>query len=278
MPLRPIELPAAQRAKGRLALAFARDSAASCTRIARFYQEGCLKARLPRPVGGMCEVITVNISGGIAGGDCLSTEIELGDDAACCVTTQAAERVYRALDFSAEVSCQVRLGAGARLDYLPQETILFDGFGLSRALDIEMAEDARFLGLESVVFGRQAMGEAVRRGRLRDRITLRRGTALVLYDVNRLEGEIAARLARKAMADGHIAMASLIYAGPGTKDFLPRIRAAMAVQDCEAGASAFGGIIFGRILAPNAAALRRCVAAVLNQCLDGQALPRSWQS
>ena len=121
MPARSSENPAAQRARGCLSLGFKRDPAMARTRIERFYQEGCLKARLPRPVGGLCEAITMNISGGIAGGDVLSTEIALGDGAACCVTSQAAERVYRALDFMpAEVSNRVRLGEGARLDYLPQ--------------------------------------------------------------------------------------------------------------------------------------------------------------
>jgi urease accessory protein len=279
MPARRIEIPSPQRAKGRLDLAFRHDAAASQTRIERFYQAGCLKARLPRPAGRMCDVITMNISGGIAGGDQLHTEIELGVAAECCVTSQAAERVYRALDESAaKVSSRLTLGAGARLDYLPQETILFEGFALERTLDIEIAKDARFLGVESVVFGRQAMGETVQYGKLRDRITLRQGGKLLLHDVNRLEGEIAARLTRKAVAGGNIAMASLIYGGPDIEVLLPCMRAAMAAQKCEAGASAFDGIIFGRILAPSAADLRRCVVAVLNACRDGRALPRSWQS
>lgn len=279
MPSRQIEAQAPQRAKGRLSLAFRRDPAISRTRIERFYQEGCLKARAPRPIDGNCEAITINISGGIAGGDRLWTEIELGQGAELCVTSQAAERAYRALDgCAAEVSNRVKLGAGARLDYLPQETILFDGFALDRALEIELAEGSRFLGVESLVFGRQAMGERVRLGWLRDRISLRRGADLVLHDVNRLQGEIAGQLARNAVAAGNIAMASVIYAGPDTEALLPRMREAMAAQDCEAGASAFEGIIFGRVVARDAAGLRRCMVAILNTCRDGRVLPRSWQS
>jgi urease accessory protein len=277
MPSRQLDSPVAQRAKGRLSLGFRRDAVTSRTRIERFYQESCLKARLPRPVDGVCEVITMNISGGIAGGDRLSTEIALGENAECCLTSQAAERVYRALDFvPAEVSNRVKLGAGARLDYLPQETILFDGFALKRGLEIELEEDSRFLGVESVVFGRQAMGEVMRFGSLRDRITLRRDGKLVLQDLNRLEGPIGALLGREAMAAGNIAMASVIYAGPDAEVFLPRMRVAMA--GCEAGASAFEGIVFGRILAPSSAELRRCVVAVLKACRGEQESPRSWQS
>ena len=266
--------------KASFGLASGMIPAAGRTRIDEFYQEGCLKARLPRPINGICEAITINISGGIAGGDFLQTKIVLESDAEACVTTQAAERVYRALDSSAaEVSNRIRLAAGARLDYLPQETILFDGFGLNRRLDIEIEPDSRFLGVESVVFGRQAMGEAVQYGSLRDRITLRRGTNLVLHDYNRIEGEIAKKLARRAVAAGNIAAASLVYAGPDTDLLLLAIREAMAAHHgCEAGASAFDGIIFGRILAAGAAELRQCIGAVLNACRKGLALPRSWQS
>ena len=135
-----------------------------------------------------------------------------------------------------------------------------------------------FLGVESVVFGRQAMGETVRHGSLRDKISLFRDKKRVLHDVNRLEGAIAAQLARKAVAAGNIAMASLIYAAPDAEILLPLMRGAMADSGCEAGASAFEGIIFGRVLAPDAASLRRCVVAVLKSCRGERELPRSWQS
>ena len=198
MPVRQFDLPVAQRAKGRLALSFRHDPVAACTRIEKFYQEGCLKARLPRLAApGIVEAITINISGGIAGGDNLATEISVGAGASASVTSQAAERIYRALDFSpARLTTTLRVGSGGSLEYLPQETILFDGFVLERSLEIEIAEDASFLGVESLVFGRQAMGEKIHIGRLNDRILIRRAGFLLLQDVTRLEGDIAAQLAR----------------------------------------------------------------------------------
>jgi urease accessory protein len=280
MPVRQSDLPAAQRAIGRLRLGFRHDPVVACTRIKTFYQQGCLKARLPRLAApGLVEAITLNISGGVAGGDSLVTEIELGAEAAASVTSQAAERVYRALESSsARLTTKITLGAGAELDYLPQETILFDGFALERSLEIELAEDSDFLGVESLVFGRQAMGEQINFGRLHDRISIRRGKNLVLRDVTRLEGDIAAKLARKAVAAGNIGMASILYAGPDIARRLPAIRAALAGQPVEAGASAFEGIILVRLLAPSAAALRAGVVAVQKACRDNRPLPRSWQS
>jgi urease accessory protein len=280
MPVRQYDLPIAQRAKGRLALAFRHDGAASRTRIQKFYQEGCLKARLPHPASPeIAEAITINISGGIAGGDRLATEIDIGAGASASITSQAAERIYRALDFSpARMQTSITVGAGARLDYLPQETILFDGFALDRSLDIELAEDADFLGVESIVFGRQAMGEIVKFGHLNDRISLNRNGALLLQDMTRLHGDIALQLGRKAVAAGNIGMANILYAGPDLPSRLQAIRAALAGMQCEAGASGFEGVILTRILAPSAAALRAAVVAVLKTCRDNRPLPRSWQS
>ena len=94
--IEPLPVIEAQRARGRLGLTF--QLAAERTRIATFYQEGCLKARLPRPVEpDVCEAVTMNISGGIAGGDALSVAIGLDAHTRACIAGQAAERVYRAL-------------------------------------------------------------------------------------------------------------------------------------------------------------------------------------
>jgi urease accessory protein len=251
MPLRAIEA-GPQRASGRLDLAFAHDG--TQTRIQKFYQDGCLKARLPRPQNPeILEAVTINIGGGIAGGDSLSTQITLGPDAGVSVTSQAAERVYRALAAPSEIFTRIDAGAGASLAYLPQETILFDGFALHRSLEIDLAPNAIYLGVESLVFGRQAMGETIRAGILRDKILLRRGEKLILQDMTTLGGDIADQLARKAVGNGAMAVASLIYAG----------------------ASAFDGIIFARLLAPSAISLRKCLVAALHEC--GAVLPRVWQ-
>ncbi len=274
MPARQIELAVAQRAKGRLGLAFKRDGAR--TRVEEFYQQGCLKARLPRPAeAGVLEAVTMNIGGGVAGGDVLATRIELHPGAQACVASQAAERVYRALAEPAEVSTEITVHPGAMLAYLPQETILFDGFGLNRSLEIALHGDAAFLGVESVVFGRLAMGEAVRLGALRDRITLKRDGRVVLRDMTRLEGDISAQLGRQAVARGAVAAASLVFARADAADYLDAVRGALG--EAHAGASCFEGVLFARILAPTGAALRRIVVAALNVLRDGQPMPRVWQ-
>jgi urease accessory protein len=266
----PGRIIAAQRAQGRLDLVFRADGAR--TRLRRFYQEGCLKARLPRGLG--CEVVALNISGGIAGGDALETALTLEPGADVVFTTQAAERVYRALEAPARIATALRVGQGARLDYLPQETILFDGFSLRRNLEIDLAEDAEFLGVESLVFGRLAMGEHIRAGWLDDRITLRRNGRLLWQDMTRLQGDIATQLDRPGVACSARAVASIFAAGPGVTEKLPALREALA--GVTAGASCFEGMLLARVLAPDAATLRRALVKAL-QMLRARDIPRVWQ-
>lgn len=262
-----------QRARGVLTLALRRRG--DVTALADLRQEGCLKARFPRAPGRF-EAVTLNTSGGIAGGDRLRTEVGLGAGAAATVAAQAAERFYRALpaDPPAHIRTKISLAAGAALDWLPQEAILFDGAAFDRVLEVEMADDACFLGIERLIFGRAAMGERVLTARIADTIRVRRGGTLVLHDAIRLRGAVDTVLARPAMAAGAGAVATLVLVAPDAEARLDALRAALG--DGEAGASAWNGMLFARMLASDGAALRRLVMAGLECLRDGRSLPRVW--
>lgn len=242
------------------------------TRLARFYQQGCLKARIPN--GPVFEAVALNISGGIAGGDALETALTLHPGAVLTFTTQAAERVYRALEGPSQVVTRVNISQGAQLAYLPQETILFDGFSLDRQLDVSLSGDAEFLGVESLVFGRLAMGEVVRAGVLHDRIRLRRDGKMLWQDITRLDGNIAAALNRPGVAAGAKAVASIFATGPNLAGKLPALRTAL--EGAHAGASWTGDVLIARILAPDGAQLRSIVARAL-LALREVGVPRVWQ-
>jgi urease accessory protein len=141
-------------------------------------------------------------------------------------------------------------------------------------LDIELAAGAKFLGIESLIFGRLTMGEVLRDGILQDRISLRRGGALLWQDSTRLEGNIAARLDRPGVAAGARAMASIFASGPGAAAQLDAMRASL--DGAHAGASYTGEVLLVRILAPDAATLRRIVVKALGVLRPGP-LPRVWQ-
>ncbi len=269
-----------QRARGLLRVGLARRD--ERTVLARLRQEGCLKARMPRPdPGGWTEIVTMNSSGGIAGGDVLDSAITLGPGARASLVTPAAERVYRAPPGSAAaaLATTITLGAGGAVEWLPQETILFDGALLQRRLSVRMAADSSFLGAEQVIFGRTARGEQVRSGSFTDSVRIIRDARLVLHDAIRLGGAggepIAELLARPAVAAGAAALATLWFVAAEAEAAVGLLRAAL--DGAEAGVSAWDGMLVARILAPDGAALRRAVIAGL-QALRGQrTLPRVWQ-
>jgi urease accessory protein len=263
-----------QRATGELAVTVRRRDDA--TVLAGLRQAGCLKARFPRPlVRGWIDVVTLNMSGGIAGGDRLESAFDVQAGARASIAAQAAERFYRALPASepSRVYTRIAVEAGAAAEWLPQETILFDRCALDRRLDVVLAEDAWFLGVESLVFGRAAMGEAVEQARLRDLIRVWRGGRLLWHDAVRLEGEVAATLRRKAVAGDARAVATLVHVACDAETALDAVR---TVLPDEAGASARNGMLIARILADSSAALRDSMTAVLRVLRGERPLPRVW--
>ncbi len=264
-----------QRALGELRLSWKRRG--PITALEDLRQEGCLKARFPR-AAGRAEATTLNTGGGVAGGDRLATALTLRAGASVTVASQAAERFYRALpdDSASHVRTTIRLAADAALEWLPQEGIVFDGAALDRRLDVEMAGNARFLGVEALVFGRTAMGERVRTVRLSDTIRIRRDGRLLLHDAIRLHGECAAALDRPAIGGGCAALATLVLVAPDAPGRLDAVRAAMEAMSAQAGASAWDGMLVVRLLARDGADLRVAVIAALSSLRDGRTLPRTW--
>ena len=169
----------------------------------------------------------------------------------------------------------IRLEAGATLDWLPQETILFDGGALDRSLTVDMAADSRFLAVESLVFGRRARGEAVAAGYLFDRWRIRRAGRLVYAEGLRFDGAMAETLDSPAVGAGAAATASLIMAAPDAETRLDAVRDILDSDNTvEAGASAFDGLLAVRMVSADAFALRRRLVEVL-EMLRGP-LPRVW--
>ena len=267
-----------QRSRGELHLGFKRRGSETALDILR--QVGCLKARFPRPdLDGWRSVITLNSSGGVAGGDSLATAVVVGRGAHATVSSQAAERFYRALPGSvSQVTNTVVVESGAALEWLPQETILFDGSALRRRLDVDVAEGGWFLGVESLVFGRTAMGETVRRVALNDLFEVRREGRMVLHDRIRFEGDAAVALGRRAVGAGACAVATLVLVAPEAAERVEGLRAALSPFELPfgAGASAWDGILVARIVAKDGACLRAAVVAGLAALRAGRPLPRVW--
>ena len=260
---------AANRSAGRLALTVAASD--GVTRRKRVYEDGPLRARFPNYDGAALEAVMVNTAGGIAGGDTHDLDISVGEGAGLTVTTAAAEKVYRALDDAARISVKLTAASGARLIWVPQETILFDRARLDRRIDIDLTGDASVVVAESVYFGRAAMGEVVAEGSFTDRWRLRRDGRLVFAETMKLEGAIAQKLAEPAVAGGGVAIATVLIA-PGDDAMVERVRAQTFCGD--AGISCWNGLAVARLCAKDGATLRRDLVSILTAL--GTPLPRIW--
>ncbi len=251
------------------------------TVLADLHQGGSARALFPAEAeglaGGLAGVL-LNTAGGVTGGDRFDCQGAAGPGAYLTLSTQAAERVYRAqAGETATIATSLSLGPGARLDWLPQETILFDGAALDRSLTVDMAADAALLAVEPLILGRQAMGERVARAHFTDRWRIRRAGRLVWADALRLSGAVADTAARPALFGANRAAASLVCVAPDAADRLPAARALIDAMPAgvEAGASARDGVLAVRLLARDGRALRAALTGFLT-AFRGTPLPRVW--
>lgn len=262
------------RMEGSVRLVFARRD--ERTHISVMHQAGAARVRFPNPAeGAPPEAVLLNTAGGLTGGDRIDTSVELGPRAEATVTTAASEKIYRALEGEAAVRVRLALGAGASLAWLPQPTILFDRSALDRRTEVELAGDASFLGVETLIFGRMAMGEDIRRGACRDAWRIRRNGTLIFADTFRVDGAVAAALDRPATLAGARAVAMLIYVAQDAQARLEAARAVLERAQSTAGVSAWNGMLVARAIARDGRTLQGDIAA-LAQVLSGRPLPRVW--
>lgn len=263
---------AANRARG--AVDFEVHAQDGVTRRGRLHESGSLRVRFPSPESEGLSAVFVNTAGGIAGGDRFDVQIAASEGGRLTITTAAAEKIYRATDRPAELAISLKAAAGARLAWLPQETILFDRARVSRRIDIDLADGASLLLCEILVFGRIAMGERMRSGSLVDCWRLRHRGKLIFAETVRLEGDIGEKLARAAIGNNAAAIATALVV-PGDQALVERIRDASEAFGGEVGISAWNGFAMARFCAQDAARLRADVARVLGLA-GGVPLPRLW--
>ncbi|WP_417475467.1 urease accessory protein UreD [Leisingera sp.] len=237
-------------------------------------QSGSFKCLFPRTTSDALEAVLLNTAGGITGGDAFDLAAQAGAGTTLTLTTQACERAYQAQPGPyGQVRNQLAIGPGARLNWLPQETILFEGSALDRQLRADLAEDASLLLVEPMVFGRAAMGERLNRIRLRDRIEIRRAGRSVFLDAMRFAGDLSAHLARPHVANGAGAMALIVFAAASAEAQLDPVRRMLTDS---AGASLLDpDLLVIRILAADSFELRRAMLPVLRR-LNPDPLPRCW--
>jgi len=265
-------LPRLQRASGECRVAF--DLRDGQTRLGDLYQRDPCRVLFPAPeLGEPPQAVLLTTSGGVTDGDSLKMAIEIGPKAAAVATTQAAEKIYRAARGGGHcaIDVAVRVGEGATLDWLPQETIVFQGARLKRRTVAEVEPGGALLACEMVVLGRAASGERFVSGLLLDSWSVRRSGRLAWTDTLRIEGETPDGAGFGAAN----ALATVIGVWDVPQPQFEKARALLEnAGDVRAGVTLVNGVMVARLLG-EATAVRGAVIRFLSD-FRGCRLPRVW--
>lgn len=265
-----------QRVEGRAAVSF--KTVNEKTRLERLYQHGSAKIRFPKTYGTFSEAVLINTAGGLTGGDTLDWAVTLDAKTNVVLTTQACEKSYKSLKDIANVSTHISVGENATCHWLPQETILYERSALSRTFDVQLSKTSKLIALESVMLGREAMGESLKRCTFKDKWRIYREGKLIFADNIKLEGDLEEMQQKSALMAGHKAFATLLYCGTEDDEQLTKIAARLQsdLKDRNMAFSVFQGKLVGRFLAKDTYSLRHCLMPILKE-LSGNDLPRVWR-
>tara|TARA_B100001079_G_scaffold262639_1_gene264971 strand:+ start:2507 stop:3280 length:774 start_codon:yes stop_codon:yes gene_type:complete len=166
---------------------------------------------------GTAHLMLLHPPGGLVQGDRIDIDIETTDAASVLVTTPSAGKFYRTPATGTHQHVRLHAGPNSRLEWLPQEAILFDGADVALSLDVDLSADSRVIVWDSVVLGRPAIGERLTHGHLDTRLDVRLEARTIFSERTRVPGLADSCLqdARWGL-DGAIAMGTLIAYRPET--------------------------------------------------------------
>jgi len=234
-----------------LRLVFRRDGAR--TVLARRSSRGPLQVQRPfYPGDGICHVYLLHPPGGVVGGDRLEIRAELDNGAQVLLTTPAAGKFYRSGGRMAAQLQHFTVAEGAALEWLPQETIVFDGARARGTTRVELAHGASFLGWEIVCLGRPAGGERFTNGVFIQGMEVYRQGRPLLRECSRFDGGGAILDAPWGL-NGCPVSGTLVCTG-GDAAGLAAVREAMGEDGCDemTGATLLEDVLLVRFLGTQA--------------------------
>lgn len=195
--------------KAYLALRFSNEI--GTTRLTERRHFGSLRIQKPfyPEALSICHVIIIHPSGGIVSGDQLSITTHVGDNAHVVLTTPGASKWYRANQKISKQQITLSATSAASIEWLPQETIFFNGANVQLEHNIMLASDSCYIGGEILCFGRTASGELFRNGNIVQRTKIYRAGKLLWFEQGILHAN-AASMGNVLILSGNTVCATLI--------------------------------------------------------------------
>lgn len=242
------------------------SGSANETRIVDIFQRSPIRVVIPNMEdGALKEAVLVNTAGGIAGGDRLEFIVTALASASIAVSSQAAEKVYRALYEPATIYTKLRAYDTAKLAWLPQETIIFNCARIRRKTEIDVSSGAEVLALEWLVMGRAAHGEVITGGHISEDWRVKKDGRLIWADGFRITDGAFAHLQTKALLSDCKAFGTLIYFGPDLETRLKSFRNIASSLECHCAATSVAGLLVVRFAAKTSSEIRRGLRSFLQQ-------------
>jgi urease accessory protein len=232
----------------------------------------------------VCHTIVLHPPSGIAGGDELEIGVQLGANSHALLTTPGAGKWYRSTGALATQTLRFDLAENSVLEWLPQETIVFNAALANMRTEVALASGACFFGQEVICLGRRAMNERFDQGHLHLGTDIRLGDQLLWHERGQLEGDSMLMRSPTGLA-GFSVSATLLVAGREiAKDTLAACRE-KPVQESEArhGLTALPNLLVARYLGHSSEAAKAWFAdlwTVLRPALIAKKaeIPRIWST
>lgn len=252
--------------------------------IDKLYQQGSARIRFPNTPNhsSPLQAVLINTAGGLTGDDRIHWEGEAGEQSHLCLSTAACEKIYRSHGPNAHQTTTLRAAENARLAWLPQESIVFNGARLKRTLDLNLDASAEALVVESLVFGRQASQENIDDIAVHDRWRIYQHDKLLHAEDLKLDITNQAHAPLSSIMHQYRAISTLVLVSTRGQEWLElvcnqiRQLAEADKNSLKIGASVLPHRLVIRFLAIDSYCLRKILIPCIGVVNDGHPVPTVW--
>ncbi|MBB5368794.1 MULTISPECIES: urease accessory protein UreD [unclassified Janthinobacterium] len=270
--------------QARLTLGFALQDGGVSRLVERRHSGPLRVQKALYPEGGaVCHAIIVHPPGGVVGGDQLAVQATVGEGAHAFLTSPGAAKWYRANGHVSGQHIVLRAGAGAAIEWMPQESIFFDQACVRLRHEVELAPDACYIGCDIICLGRSASGESFDSGSIAQHTQIRRGGKLLWWEQGLLAADGPLMASPLGMHGLRVCATLIAVGGPVAAGVIEALRAIAVPDGARLGVTQMKTLVAVRLLGTDSEAARCAMLAawqLLRPAIMGRVavVPRIWNT